>query len=160
MPYYDHFVKIVLWTKSRTSTKMKHLGGLVCWWRCSWGSPRASRLVEDGVNLGSTLVDCHLGLKRLLCLLCFRVLPVQPYDTMGSVLIEYVVRVHPWVLIEGDSRIVGGYGQARLVECFFRKVLSHFTLWVGWVLRWKCTTPVGCKSNQLAVSPVMDILSL
>jgi hypothetical protein len=37
--------------------------------------------------------DCHPGLKRLLCLLCFRVLPVQPYDTMGSVLIEYVVRV-------------------------------------------------------------------
>jgi hypothetical protein len=29
------------------------------------------------------------------------ILPVQPYDTMGSVLIEYDVRVHPWVLIEG-----------------------------------------------------------
>jgi hypothetical protein len=29
-------------------------------------------------------------------------LPVLPYDNMGSVLIEYVVRVHPWVLIEGD----------------------------------------------------------
>jgi hypothetical protein len=28
-------------------------------------------------------------------------LPVQPYDTMGSVLIEYDVRVHPWVLTEG-----------------------------------------------------------
>jgi hypothetical protein len=37
--------------------------------------------------------DCHSGLKRLLCLLCFRVLPMQPYDTMGSVLIEYDVRV-------------------------------------------------------------------
>jgi hypothetical protein len=28
-------------------------------------------------------------------------LPVQPDDNMGSVLIEYVVRVHPWVLTEG-----------------------------------------------------------
>jgi hypothetical protein len=32
--------------------------------------------------------NCHPGLKRLLCLLCFSVLPVQPYDTMGSVSIE------------------------------------------------------------------------
>jgi hypothetical protein len=31
---------------------------------------------------------CHSGLKGLLCLPCFRVLAVQPYDTMGSVLIE------------------------------------------------------------------------
>jgi hypothetical protein len=37
-----------------------------------------------------------------------RVLLVQPYDTMGSVLIEYDVRVHPGVLTEGGSRIVGG----------------------------------------------------
>jgi hypothetical protein len=35
-----------------------------------------------------TTRDGHSGLKRLLCLPCFRVLPVQPYDTMGSVLIE------------------------------------------------------------------------
>jgi hypothetical protein len=28
-------------------------------------------------------------------------LPVQPYDNMGSVLIEYNVRVHPWALTEG-----------------------------------------------------------
>jgi hypothetical protein len=56
----------------------------------------------------STLVECHSGLRRLLCLLCFRVLPVQPYDTMGSVLIEYDARVQPWVLTEGGSRIVGG----------------------------------------------------
>jgi hypothetical protein len=32
-----------------------------------------------------------------------RVLPVQPYDTMGSILIEYDVRVHPWVLTEGGK---------------------------------------------------------
>jgi hypothetical protein len=31
---------------------------------------------------------CHSGLKRLLCLPCFRVLSVQPYDIMCSVLIE------------------------------------------------------------------------
>jgi hypothetical protein len=51
-------------------------------------SPRASHLAEGGVNLRSTLVDCHPGLKRLQCLMCFRVLPVQPYDIMGFVLIE------------------------------------------------------------------------
>jgi hypothetical protein len=37
-----------------------------------------------------------------------RVLPVQPYDTMCSVLIEYDVRVQPGLLTEGGSRIVGG----------------------------------------------------
>jgi hypothetical protein len=42
-------------------------------------------LAED-VYPGRSLVECHSGLKRLPCLLCFRVLPVQPYDTMGSVL--------------------------------------------------------------------------
>jgi hypothetical protein len=49
-------------------------------------SPGASSLVEGGVNLGSSLVDGHSGLKRLPCLMCFRVLPVQPYDNIGSVL--------------------------------------------------------------------------
>jgi hypothetical protein len=49
-------------------------------------SPGASYLVEGGVNLRSTLADCHSGLKGLPCLPCFRVLPVQPYDNMGSVL--------------------------------------------------------------------------
>jgi hypothetical protein len=38
---------------------------------------------------------CHSGFKCLLCLPCFRVLPVQPYDTMGSTLIDYDVRVQP-----------------------------------------------------------------
>jgi hypothetical protein len=46
----------------------------------------ASYLVEGGVNLRSTLADCHSALKRLPCLPCFRVLRVQPYDNMGSVL--------------------------------------------------------------------------
>jgi hypothetical protein len=46
-------------------------------------------------------VDGHLGTKRLPCLPCFSELPVQPYDNMGSVLIEYDARVHPWVLTEG-----------------------------------------------------------
>jgi hypothetical protein len=31
----------------------------------------------------------------------FSELLVQPYDNMGSVLIEYDVRVHPWVLTDG-----------------------------------------------------------
>jgi hypothetical protein len=68
--------------KLRTSTKINHLGGLViiCSMRmCAQGATRV----------------CHSGLKRLLCLICFRVLPVEPYDTMGSVLIEYDVRVQP-----------------------------------------------------------------
>jgi hypothetical protein len=51
-------------------------------------SPRASYLVEGGVNLRSSLEDCHSGLKRLPCLPCFRILPVQPYDNMGSVLTD------------------------------------------------------------------------
>jgi hypothetical protein len=42
-------------------------------------------LAED-VYLRRSLVDGHSGLKRFPCPLCFRVLPVQPYDTMGSVL--------------------------------------------------------------------------
>jgi hypothetical protein len=48
--------------------------------------PGASYLAEGGVNLKSSLADWHSGLKRLPCLLCFRVFPVQPYDNMGSVL--------------------------------------------------------------------------
>jgi hypothetical protein len=46
-------------------------------------------------------VDGHPGTKRLPCLPCFSELLMQYYDNMGSVLIEYVVRVHPWVLTEG-----------------------------------------------------------
>jgi hypothetical protein len=49
----------------------------------------------------STLVGCHPGTKRPPCLPCLSELPVQPYENMGSVLIEYDVRVHPWVLTEG-----------------------------------------------------------
>jgi hypothetical protein len=37
-----------------------------------------------------------------------RVLPVQPYDTMGSILIEYDVRVHPWILTEGGIWVWSG----------------------------------------------------
>jgi hypothetical protein len=37
-----------------------------------------------------------------------RLLLVQPYDIMGSVLIEYDVRVQPEGLTEGGSRIVEG----------------------------------------------------
>jgi hypothetical protein len=39
--------------------------------------------------------DGHSGLKKLLYLLCFRVLVVQSYDTMGSILIEHDVGVQP-----------------------------------------------------------------
>jgi hypothetical protein len=37
-----------------------------------------------------------------------RVFLVQPYDIMGSILIEYDVRVQPRGLTEGGSRIVEG----------------------------------------------------
>jgi hypothetical protein len=36
-----------------------------------------------------------LRIKEITMSSMFRVLAVQPYDTMGSVLIEYDVRVHP-----------------------------------------------------------------
>jgi hypothetical protein len=77
---------------------------------------------------GSSLEDGHPGLKRLICLPCFRVLPVQPYDIMGSVLIEYDVRVQ--LVASNDMRWYLGYGHASMIEFFFRKVLSHSSLWV------------------------------
>jgi hypothetical protein len=55
-----------------------------------YGTHASMRMCTQGATQ-----DCHSGLKRLLCLLCFRVLLVQPYDTMGSILIEYDVRVQP-----------------------------------------------------------------
>jgi hypothetical protein len=45
-----------------------------------------------------------------------------------------------------------GTGLASMVDHSFWKVLPHSSLWVEWVLRWKCTTPLGCKTNRLAVS--------
>jgi hypothetical protein len=101
-------------------------------------------------------VDGHPGTKRLICLPCFRELPVQPYDNMGFVLIEYDVRVqlvawHRWYL---------GMGLASMVDFSFWKVSSHSSLSVEWVLRWKCTTPVGCKTNRLAVSRLWKFESL
>jgi hypothetical protein len=49
------------------------------------------RAINLAINLGlvwwllpgGTLVDDHPGIKRLPCLPCFRVLPVQPYDIMS-----------------------------------------------------------------------------
>jgi hypothetical protein len=52
-------------------------------------------------------------IKEITMSFMVRVLPVQPSDTMGSVLIQYDVRVQPGVLTEGGSRIVGG--TARLM---------------------------------------------
>jgi hypothetical protein len=54
---------------------------------------RATYLVDLTMVCGnnqrvSTLVYCHPGTKRLPCLPCFSELPVEPYDIMGSVLIE------------------------------------------------------------------------
>jgi hypothetical protein len=37
---------------------------------------------------GGALVDGHPGTKRLPYIPCFNELPVQPYDNMGSVLID------------------------------------------------------------------------
>jgi hypothetical protein len=47
-----------------------------------------------------------------------RVLPVQPYDIMGSVLIEDDVRVQPGGLTEGGSRIVEGMVRLRWLNAF------------------------------------------
>jgi hypothetical protein len=42
-----------------------------------------------------------------------RVLPVQPYKIMGSILIEYDVRFQPGGLTQGGSRIVEGTVRLR-----------------------------------------------
>jgi hypothetical protein len=64
---------------------MNHLGGFGLIEEARLSGSWDTCLMED-VYPGHTLVDCHPGLKKLPCLLCFRVLPVQPYGTMGSVL--------------------------------------------------------------------------
>jgi hypothetical protein len=65
-------------------------------WHClvyvEW-LPRATHLaVNPGLvwwfSPGGTLVDGHPGTKRLPCLPCFSELPLQPYENMGSVLID------------------------------------------------------------------------
>jgi hypothetical protein len=159
MPCYDHLLKCFV-NKLRTSTKMKHLGGLVCWWRQCWVSPRASYLVEGGVNLRSLLEDCHSGLKRLPCLPCFRILLVQ---LMTIWALSWLIKMWGFNLCARYGLVVKlqvGTDLASMVALSFWKVLSHSSLWVEWVLRWKCTTPAGCQTNRLAVSPVMDNLSL
>jgi hypothetical protein len=50
-----------------------------------------------------------------------RVLPVQPYDTMGSILIEYDVRVQPGVLTEDGSRIVEGTVRLMWLNASFKR---------------------------------------
>jgi hypothetical protein len=69
--------------------------------------PRASCLLEDDMNLGSFTRGLPLRIKEITMSSMVRLLPVQPYDTMGSALIDYDVRVQPGVLTEGGSRIVG-----------------------------------------------------
>jgi hypothetical protein len=70
--------------KLTTSTKMNYLGGLVC---CGgevggfWA--HASKDVYSGYRSG-----WPLGIKEINMSSMFRVLPVQPYDIMGSILIE------------------------------------------------------------------------
>jgi hypothetical protein len=48
----------------------------------SWGTCLYRCVAQD------TARDGHSGLNRLIWLPCLDVLPVQPYDNMGSVLIE------------------------------------------------------------------------
>jgi hypothetical protein len=71
-----------------------------------------------------------------------------------------IVGVQPMSMTWGGSIIIGGTGHASMVAHSFSKVSSHSSLSVEWVLRWKCTTPAGYKTNRLAMSPVMDNLSL
>jgi hypothetical protein len=141
------FAKVVLWINLRTSTKMKRLGGLVCWWRWKmsafqglmptrgWGGPLE-------YTRGMTLRIKDITMSSMV-----RVLLVQPYDTMGSVLIEYDVNVQPWVLTWGGSWWWLG-GTAKLVWLYASSERSCLILFFGvkWVLRWKCTTPAGCQT--------------
>jgi hypothetical protein len=53
---------------------------------------------------------------------------VQPYDTMGSVLIEYDVRVYPGVLIEGGSRTVGGTVRLVWLNASFERSCLIYSL--------------------------------
>jgi hypothetical protein len=69
---------------------MKHQGGNVIVWFMLSGYPGLHTWLST-----QDLCGCR-------CLgFCFSELLVQPYDNMGSFLIEYDVRVHPWVLTEG-----------------------------------------------------------
>jgi hypothetical protein len=112
-------------------------------------------VITWGYTCGWPLRNKEIKMSSML-----RVLPVQPYDTMGSVLIEYDARVQPWVLTWGGSWLIGG--TVRLVWLNATSKRSCLILFFGvkWVLRWKCTTPAGCKTNRLAMFSVMDNLSL
>jgi hypothetical protein len=95
--------------KLRTSTKMKHLDGLVCWWR-NWNLGIFQGLMPTrgwGEPWEFTR-GLPLRIKEITMSSMVRVLPVQPYDTMGSVLIEYDARVQPRVLTWGGSWLIGG----------------------------------------------------
>jgi hypothetical protein len=72
--------------------------------------PRASCLLEDEVDLGSFTRGLPLRIKEITVSSMIRVLPVQPYDTMGSVLIEYDVRVQSGVTDKGWN-----WGTVRLM---------------------------------------------
>jgi hypothetical protein len=61
-----------------------------------------------------------------------RVLPVQPYDIMGSVLIEYNVRVHPWVLTEGG---ILGTVRSRWLNAPSERSCLILCMGIKWVLR-------------------------
>jgi hypothetical protein len=72
--------------KLTNSTKINYLGGLVCdrgevaglWGTC---------LIKDVYS--GHCSGWPLRIKEITMSSMFRVLPVQPYDIMGSVLIEY-----------------------------------------------------------------------
>jgi hypothetical protein len=103
----------------------------------------------------STLVVCHPGTKRPTCLPCLvsfqcslmTIWALSWLSMLWGFIHGYWQKVVFWARSDPDGWMS------------FWKVLSHSSLWVEWVLRWKCTTPAGCQTNRLAMSPVMDNLS-
>jgi hypothetical protein len=87
-------MKIKLQPQCNTWVDLFVDGGDVEWLLRATYLANLARVCGGNLRVG-TLVVCHPGTKRLPCPPCFSELLVQPYDNMGSVLIEYVVRVHP-----------------------------------------------------------------
>jgi hypothetical protein len=81
---------------------MKHLGGFVCWWRWKLSASQGLMPTRGWGGPWEYTRGLPLRIKEITMSSMVRVLSVQPYDTMGSVLIEYDVRVQPRVLTEGE----------------------------------------------------------
>jgi hypothetical protein len=76
---------------------MNHMGGIGIAWFMLSGYPGPHTWLSTHDLCGGYHLGCTCGRpprnKEIIMSSVYRVLPVQPYDIMGSVLIEYNVRV-------------------------------------------------------------------